>query len=118
MSATPPPMVDSRGGRQGALEAEDALQRLRAAEAAVDAGRIEQVGQWAGGILLQPAIRRAWTLPPPTRAGATGVLDATPPHPQALEGYTYIVDRYPELALADYARLGRGLCLYEVSVPC
>lgn len=33
----------------------------------------------------------------------------------ALEGYTAVVSMYPELALTEYARLGRAMMLYQVS---
>ena len=35
---------------------------------------------------------------------------------QALESYTEVTEKYGDLALAEYARIGRGLCLYEVGV--
>jgi hypothetical protein len=35
-------------------------------------------------------------------------------HPQALDDYSYVVDRHGDLALAEYARIGRALLLYQV----
>jgi len=34
---------------------------------------------------------------------------------QALLKYNYIIDRYGDFALAEYARIGKALCLYQVS---
>lgn len=31
----------------------------------------------------------------------------------ALAAYSYVVDNFPDLALAEYARLGRALMLYQ-----
>lgn len=31
----------------------------------------------------------------------------------ALSSYGYVVDAYPDLALTEYARLGRALMLYQ-----
>ncbi|KAF5833359.1 hypothetical protein DUNSADRAFT_10400 [Dunaliella salina] len=33
---------------------------------------------------------------------------------EALNAYTYITGRYGDLALAEYAKIGRSLCLYQV----
>ena len=34
---------------------------------------------------------------------------------QALAGYSYVVAAYPDLALTEYARIGRALLLYQVN---
>jgi hypothetical protein len=35
---------------------------------------------------------------------------------QALDDYSYVVERHGDLALAEYARIGRALLLYQVGV--
>lgn len=37
-------------------------------------------------------------------------------HEEALDKYTFITQNYGDLALAEYARIGRALCLFQVGL--